>query len=89
MIKFAVAVAAAALLLSTPTIAAPAATDGAQIRVAQADVSIRLGGDRRDMRRGVVERRVIRRGDRERCRMVTVRERRGGTVIVRKTRRCG
>jgi hypothetical protein len=60
------------------------------IRLAQADVSVRIGGGGGGpgYNRGYSERRFDRGYRAQGCKTVTVRERRGNTVVVRKSRSC-
>lgn len=89
MKNLALVIAAGACLLALPAGTASANS----LQLAQADVSVRIGtpnvgvylGD--DDRRYDRHRRYYRRGYAE-CRTVTIRERRGGTVYVKKVRRC-
>jgi hypothetical protein len=73
------------------------ASGGAGIRLAQADVTVRIGTA--PAKRKVVKKRVVKKGatvrsstvvvtPRHKCRTVTVRKRVGGKVVVSKTRRC-
>ena len=63
-IVFALA-AAAALALSVPVSTPAAAASDGSFKVAQADVSVRVGGDRAERRRrGVTKKVIIKRGDR-------------------------
>jgi hypothetical protein len=77
--------AAAAAIVSAGTFAmtgAPAAAD--PVRVAQADVSVRIGDGYRHRHRDY----GYRRGWHAGCRTVTIKERRGNRVIIKKIRRC-
>lgn len=87
-------IAATAALLALPVGAASANT----LKLAQADVSVRIGtpgvgvyiGDdnRRYRRHRHYRHRPHYRRHHAQCRTVTIRERRGGTVYVKKVRRC-
>jgi Spy/CpxP family protein refolding chaperone len=90
MRKFVVA-AAAAVIVSAATFAmtgAPAAAD--PLRLAQADVSVRIGDGPRYHHRDRMRHRdgMYRRGWHAGCRTVTIKERRGNRVIIKKIRRC-
>ena len=91
MKKLALIAATGGCLLGMPAYVGTASANS--MKLAQADVSVRIGtpgvgvyvGD--DDRRYYRHRRVYR-DDYASCRTVTVRERRGGTVVVKKIRRC-
>ena len=88
MRKFCIAVAAMATLLAAGGIAT-----AEPIRLAQADVSVRVGGDHdRGMHRdrGYHRERSMHRDwhARGECRTVTTKERRGDHVVIKKIRRC-
>ncbi len=83
MTKFAIALAAAGFLLAAPTFSTPAAADPG-IKLAQADVRIQLGSDRRvgnDRRRGYRHRMH----HRDRC-STTIVIRNGRKTTVRRCR---
>jgi hypothetical protein len=78
-------VAAAAVIVTAGTFAmtgAPAAAD--PIRMAQADVSVRIGDGHRYHHRE----HMYRRGWHAGCRTVTIKERHGNRVVIKKIRRC-
>jgi hypothetical protein len=76
-----IAVAAVATMLAAGGVAT-----AEPIRLAQADISVRVGGDHH---RGYHRDRGYHRGWQARgCRSVTIKERRGNRVIIKKIRRC-
>lgn len=83
MKKLIIALTAAGCIAAIPAAVATAAPADGSFQVAQLDVRIGDGYHRRDYDRDRV---IVR--HRDRCRNVTVRERRGDRVIIRKTRRC-
>ena len=83
MKTFALIAAAVALLAILPASTQTASAE--PVRLAQADVSVRIVGD--GVRIGTDRRRHWRHHHAE-CRMVTIRERRGNTIYVKKIRRC-
>jgi hypothetical protein len=88
MKRLALALSAALCLTAVPALAGSPTPPDKPIMLAQVDVRVGEGGVRiregdRDHRRHHVER------DHDRgCRTITVREREGGHIVIRKTRRC-
>jgi hypothetical protein len=80
MKSFVVAAAAAVCLLTLPVAAGARDASGA-IQVAQADINVRIGSDRPHHRQH------WRRSHAE-CKTITVRERHGNRVVVKKIKKC-